>query len=82
MDRVVVVVVVVRNDRRKQRNHNWANEAYHTHSLCICHFLQEFSSFDFCEALHRSLDANNRLVHQLSPPLELIGAVQSEPVPL
>lgn len=68
--------------RRKQYVHNWANEAYHAHSLCICHFLQDFSFFDFFEALRHSSHANNRLVHQLSPPSELIGAVQREPASL
>lgn len=68
--------------RRKQYIHNWANEAYHAHSLCICHFLQDFSFFDFFEALRHSSHANNRLVHQLSPPSELIGAVQREPASL
>lgn len=72
--------VVDGSERRKQYGHNWANEAYRPHSLCICHFLQDFSFFDFFEALRHSSHANNRLVHQLSPPLELIGAVQREPV--
>lgn len=74
-----VVAVLGGSGRRKQYSHNWANEAYHAHSLCICHFLQDFSFFDFFEALRHSSHANNRLVHQLSPPLELIGAVQREP---
>lgn len=64
----------------KQHDHNWTNEAYHAHSLCICHFLRDFSFFDFFDALRHSSQANNRLVHQLSPPLELIGVVQREPV--
>lgn len=63
----------------REESHNWANEAYHMHSLCICHFLQDFSSFDFFEALWRSSHANNGLVHQRSPPSKLIGAVQRKP---
>ena len=63
-----------------QLKHNWANEPYHTYSVSICHFLQDFSFSLFFESPQCSPDANNRLVHQLYPPLELIGSMQRKPL--